>query len=111
MTENAPKTSQILTTRQKHFLKGLAHPLNPLVLIGKEGLSLAIIETVKAELLNHELIKVKIGNNNGLERHATSQAIADQTESILVQVIGKVFVLFKANPEKAKDKRIKLPRA
>ncbi|MFH0780364.1 MAG: ribosome assembly RNA-binding protein YhbY [Pseudomonadota bacterium] len=110
MSENALQPTPQLTSRQKQFLKALAHPLNPLVQIGKEGMSSGIIDTVKAELLNHELIKVKIGNNSGLEKHATSQAVAEQTESVLVQLIGKVFVLFKANPEKAKDSRIKLPK-
>jgi RNA-binding protein len=110
MPEITSQPSPALTARQKQFLKALAHPLNPLVQIGKEGMSTAIIDTVNAELLNHELIKVKIGNNSGLDKHVTSQAVAEQTESYLVQLIGKIFVLYKANPEKAKDKRIKLPK-
>jgi RNA-binding protein len=110
MPEITCQPTPALTARQKQFLKALAHPLNPLVQIGKEGMSTGIIDTVKAELLNHELIKVKIGNNSGLEKHATSQVVAEQTESILVQLIGKVFVLYKPNLEKAKDKRIKLPK-
>jgi RNA-binding protein len=110
MPENIPQPALTLTARQKQFLKSLAHSLNPLVQIGKEGMSLGIIDTVKAELLNHELIKVKIGNNSGLEKHTTSQMVAEQTESILVQLIGKIFVLYKANPEIAKDKRIRLPK-
>jgi len=110
MSENTSQTTTLLTTRQKQYLKALAHPLNPLVQIGKEGISLGIIDTVKAELQNHELIIVMIGNNSGLEKHSTCQADAEQTESRLVQLIGKVFNLFKANPEKAKDKRIKLPK-
>jgi RNA-binding protein len=111
MLEKTPQpNAPTLTGRQKQFLKGLAHPLNPLVQIGKEGVSSGIINTVLAELQNHELIKVKIGNNSGLEKHSTSQAIAEQTESILVQLIGKIFVLYKENPELTKDKRIKLPK-
>ena len=109
-SENAPLPTPILTSRQKQFLKAIAHPLSPLVLIGKEGLSAGIINTANAELKNHELIKVKIGNNSGLEKHSTSQSVSEQTESILVQLIGKVFVLYKSNPEIPKDKRIKLPK-
>lgn len=110
MPETTPNPTPILTPRQKQFLKGLAHPLKPLVQIGKEGMSTAIIDTVKAELYNHELIKVKIGNNSGLERHTTSQAITEQTESAMIQLIGKVFVLYKPNPKKSKDKKITLPK-
>ncbi|MDK9707485.1 MAG: ribosome assembly RNA-binding protein YhbY [Desulforhopalus sp.] len=110
MPETTSTPAPTLTARQKQFLKGLAHPLKPLVHIGKEGMSSAIIDTVKAELYNHELIKVKIGNNSGLERHATSQAITEQTESTMIQLIGKVFVLYKPNPEKSKEKKISLPK-
>jgi RNA-binding protein len=107
MAETAP---QSLTTRQKQVLKALAHPLNPLVQIGKEGISPAIIATVKKELEHHELIKVKIGNNSGLERHETPTLIAEASDSTVVQLIGKVFVLYKANPDKPKDQRIHLPK-
>ncbi len=110
MSANTPQTAPVLTAKQKQFLKALAHPLSPLVQIGKEGMSVAIIDTVKAELENHELIKVKIGNNSGLEKHSTAKAVAEQSESSLVQLIGKVFVLYKSNLEKAKDKRIRLPK-
>jgi RNA-binding protein len=100
----------MLTTRQKLYLKGLAHHLRPLVQIGKEAVTPGILETVTAELLNHELIKVKIGNNSGLEKHATSQQVADLTQSSMIQLIGKIFVLYKANPDKPRDKRITLPK-
>lgn len=110
MTENTLQPTSIFTTRQKQFLKGLAHPLSPLVQIGKEGLSQSIINTINFELSNHELIKVRIGNNSGLEKHNTSLEVAEQTGSILVQLIGKTFVLYKSNPEKPRDKRIILPK-
>jgi len=100
----------MLTTRQKQFLKGLAHHLKPLVQIGKEAMTPGVIETVTAELLNHELIKVKIGNNSGLEKHATSREVADLTQSCLIQLSGKLFVLYRPNPDKPRDKRITLPK-
>ena len=54
MSEKKTQPAPILTTRQKQFLKGLAHPLNPLVQIGKEELSPGVIETIKTELIHHE---------------------------------------------------------
>lgn len=110
MTEKNLPAITPLTTRQRQFLKALAHPLHPLVQIGKEGMSQSIINTINAELLNHELIKVKIGNNSGLEKNSTSEEVARETGAVLVQLIGKTFVLFKFNPEKPKDKRIVLPK-
>lgn len=110
MSTTAQLESPIYTTRQKQYLKALAHPLSPLVHIGKEGLTPAIIATVKRELEHHELIKVKVGNNSGLERHQTSAEIAEASDSFLVQVIGKIFVLYRPNPDKPKEQRIHLPR-
>ena len=110
MTEKLPQQSPALSTRQKQFLKALAHPMAPLVLIGKEGLSPAVLVTIDKELANHELLKVKIGNNSGLERHETSATIAAASDSSLVQVIGKTIVLYRPNPDKPKDRRIVLPK-
>lgn len=110
MSEKKSQPAPTLTTRQKQFLKGLAHPLSPLVQIGKEELSSGVLETIRTELLNHELIKVKIGGNCGLDKHNTSTILAEQTASALVQLIGKTIVLYKPNPERAKEKRIQLPK-
>lgn len=107
--ETKHKDLPALSTRQKQYLKGLAHPLTPLVQIGKDGLSLGIIELIKRELLHHELIKVKIGNNSGLEKKSTSLEIAEMSDSTMVQLIGKTIVLYKRNPKRPKDKRITLP--
>lgn len=100
----------VLNTKQRQFLKGLAHSMNPLVQIGKEGLTPRIIETVENELAHHELIKIKIGNNSGLEKHSTSEHIARESNSALVQLIGKTIVLYKPNPKRDKEKRIRLPK-
>ena len=110
MAEKKTQPALTLTTRQKQFLKGLAHPLTPLVQIGKDELSPGVIETIKTELIHHELIKVKIGSNCGLDKYKTSETISEQTESALVQLIGKTIVLYKPNPKRAKEKRILLPK-
>ncbi len=110
MSEKKAQSTPTLTIRQKQFLKGLAHALSPVVQIGKEELSPGVIETIKTELLNHELIKVKIGSNCGLEKNSSSSNIAVLTESVLVQLIGKTIVLYKPNPQRDKEKRIVLPK-
>jgi RNA-binding protein len=111
MSEKKSQPELTLTTRQKQFLKGLAHPLTPLVQIGKEELSPGLLENIKTELLHHELIKVKIGSNCALDKQSTSTTIAELTASSLVQLIGKTIVLYKSNPKRAKEKRILLPKA
>lgn len=111
MSEKKPQSAPTLTTNQKKFLKGLAHSMNPLVQIGKDELSPGVLESIKTELKNHELIKVKIGSNCGLEKHSSAETIAESTASALVQLIGKTIILYKPNPKRDKEKRIILPKA
>lgn len=110
MSEKKKSEPLTLNAKQKQYLKGLAHPLSPLVQIGKEGLRAGLIAMTNQELLQHELIKVKLGSNSELDKHVASVEIAEKTESTLVQLIGKTFVLYKPNLKKPKDKRIHIPK-
>lgn len=106
--ENVPVA---LSARQKKYLKGLAHPLTPLIQIGKEGISEGLIAATALELVRHELIKVKIGNNSGLEKNETAQILSERTDSYLVQLIGKTLLLYKKNPKRPKEEQIVLPKS
>jgi len=99
-----------LTGKQKKYLKSLAHSLVPVVQLGKEGLSAQAIAATDVELMRHELIKVKIGGNSGLEKVATATTLVAATGGQLVQVIGKIVVLYRENPKRAKEQRIRLPK-
>ncbi len=110
MSEEKLQLVPELTIKQKKFLKGLAHSLSPVVKIGKEGITRRVIETIENELLYHELIKVKIGNNSDVEKTRAAQLVPERTASSLVQLIGKTIILYKANRKIQKDKRIILPK-
>lgn len=109
MTEPKKNTLSQLSNKQIKYLRGLGHKLSPLVLIGKEGLNDNILQAVETELVNHELIKVKIGTNSSVDKKNAAETVPSSTGSILVQLIGKTLLLYKANPKKPKDKRIFLP--
>ena len=109
MTDKIPAIKP-LTSKQKKFLKGLAHPLTPAVQVGKEGLSQGVVDATSQELSLRELIKVKIGRNNSLEKQEAGEELAGRTASNLVQIIGKTLVLYRANPELDKEQRITLPK-
>ncbi|HBT97075.1 MAG TPA: ribosome assembly RNA-binding protein YhbY [Desulfobulbaceae bacterium] len=100
-----------LTGKEKKYLKTLAHPLAPVVQLGKEGLSAQAIAAVDTELTRHELIKVKIGGNSGLEKEETAATLASAIGSHLVQVIGKTLVFYRENPKRPKEQRIRLPKS
>ncbi len=110
MKEKESQSVHELTVKQKKFLKGLAHPLSPVVIIGKEGVTGGVVETIRNELLYRELIKVKIGNNSDVGKAEAAELLPEKTASSLVQLIGKTIILYKANPKRQRDKRIVLPK-
>lgn len=94
-----------LTAKQRQFLRGLAHPLAPVVRLGKGGLSDSVITETKKSLLAHELIKVRI---DGDERRDLAEKLAAATDAQLAGMIGKTAILYRQRDENPK---IKLPRA
>jgi len=95
-------TTPTLTSKQKQYLKGLAHPLSPLVQIGKEGITDALSEAVDAALAHHELIKVRVRETSPLERSECGEALAGALRASVVQEIGRVVVLYRRHAEKPK---------
>ena len=98
-----------LTGKQVRYLKGLGHHLKPLVMLGREGLSKNVITATNEVLTVHELIKVKVGNGCLLDRREAADSAAGETGSEIVQILGKTFLLFRANPDRDAEHRIKLP--
>lgn len=110
MSEKEEKKRFTLTNKQIKFLKGLGHHLKPLVQVGKEGISESVLEAVEKELLNHELIKVKLGQNCPDSKKDAPDLLSKNTESAVVQLIGKTILLYKPNKKRPKDKRIVIPK-
>ncbi|MCX5870460.1 MAG: ribosome assembly RNA-binding protein YhbY [Deltaproteobacteria bacterium] len=109
MTDPDDKSAVTLTGKQKKILKGLGHHLDPLISIGKEGLTENVIKATKQELLTRELIKVKIANSSSLNKQEAADLLPGATESTLVQLIGKTLLIYKENPRIDKEHRITLP--
>ena len=101
--------NQILTGKQKSFLRGLGHHLPARAMIGREGLTDQLRSSVEEILTAHELVKVKIQNNCELDRREAAEVLARQTGAAVAQILGKTFLLYRENLDKAADKRIRLP--
>ena len=95
----------MITSKQKKFLRGLAHSLDPYIIIGKNGLSDSALNSISKSLTDHELIKikVKIGTKNEL-----GPKIEKMTNSTIVGSIGKILILYKKN-ENNEESKILLP--
>ena len=84
-----------LSERQRKYLRGLGHALNPVLLIGQHGVTPAVIAEANRALHDHELIKVKF---RGAERDARDDGLAQlatATDSVLVQRIGHTALYYK----------------
>jgi RNA-binding protein len=89
-----------LTGKQRRHLRGLGHGLDPVVHIGKDGLSEAFVAAVDQALTDHELIKVRVLETTGLDRHEAADSLARATASEVAQVLGNTILLYRAHPEK-----------
>ncbi|WP_315040704.1 ribosome assembly RNA-binding protein YhbY [Faucicola mancuniensis] len=92
-------SNKTLSNADIKHLKGIGHHLNPVVIIGGNGLTDTVIEEIARALNDHELIKVKIPAGSKDEREAVAEQIAEATGSTLINSIGRVVLLLRENPE------------
>ena len=97
-----------LTSKQKQFLKGLAHPLAPVVRVGRGKLKDSVIEETKKSLFAHELIKVRIESDDSAERRSIAESLAAAADAAIAGSVGKIVMLYREREEKPS---IKLPKA
>lgn len=88
---------------QRKYLRGEAHHLKPLVLIGAKGVTDQLLGSVNQALKDHELIKIKFGEFKEAKKEI-SEEIAQATKSELVGLIGNVAILYRQNPDPEKRK-------
>ena len=97
-----------MTSKQRAYLRSMAHSLEPIFQIGKASLTPELTEAVSEALEARELIKISILKNCFEEPHALADMLAERTKSEVVQVVGKKITLYRESKTK---KKIELPRA
>lgn len=91
-----------LSVKQRQYLRGLAHPLKPLVQIGTKGIGDSVIEQIEAQLAAHELIKVRFNTESAVEPADAVDEVVARTRSELVQKTGRILILYRRHDEKPK---------
>lgn len=91
-----------LTPAQRKVHRAEAHHLDPVVLIGGDGLTAAVRKEIDAALKAHGLIKVRVFSDDRAAREAMLQTLADELDAAPIQHIGKLLVLWRPMPEKVK---------
>ena len=90
---------------QRKYLRGLAHKLEPVVQVGQTGVSDAVVQQVEAQLLAHELIKIRMREPS--DKKAMARELADRSGATLCGLVGHTVVLYRPHPDKPV---IKLPQ-
>lgn len=91
--------SDMLTSKQRAYLRGIASTYETIFQIGKGGVTEMMCRDISEALRKRELIKLRVLDNSGWTAREAADAIAQATESDVVQVIGSRFVLYKRNPK------------
>ncbi|MDP2854164.1 MAG: ribosome assembly RNA-binding protein YhbY [Smithellaceae bacterium] len=93
---------------QRKYLRGEAHHLKPLVMIGTKGVTEQLLGSVDLALKDHELIKVKFGEFKESKEEIAAE-IAKATKSEVVGLIGNIAIFYRPCPQTEKRK-IKIPK-
>lgn len=87
-----------LTSRQRAELRKLAHALDPVVIVGQNGVTDPVMDQIEESLVAHELIKVKLPGDRE-ERSLMAQEIAGRADAHLVDTIGRIAIVYRRHPD------------
>ena len=89
-----------LSNPQKRYLRGLAHDLKPILMVGAKGVSVALLAELELALEQHELIKVRVAAEDRETRDAWIGELVDKSAATLVSRIGHTAVLYRRSEDK-----------
>ena len=90
-----------ITAAQRRSLRSRAHALKPVVSISQNGLTETVLKEIGVCLTSHELIKIRVYNDEREERDRYLREICEQLEAAPVQHIGKLLVVWRPAPKEA----------
>ncbi|MDO4378406.1 MAG: ribosome assembly RNA-binding protein YhbY [Erysipelotrichia bacterium] len=97
----------MLTKTQKKYLKSMTNTLKPIVLVGKNGITSTVIDSVDEALTANELVKISLSENCPQTADEAAIELASETGSEIVYQIGRKITLYRRN---LKKNIINLPR-
>lgn len=100
----------MLTSKQRAYLRGMANSYDTILIVGKGGIVDTVIKQTEDALKARELFKGKVLETCELSSREVADQLAEKVGADVVQVIGSKFILYKPNPDKKKDERIRLPK-
>ncbi|MBF6057298.1 MULTISPECIES: ribosome assembly RNA-binding protein YhbY [Thiomicrorhabdus] len=84
-----------LSANQKKYLRSIAHNINPMIIIGANGVTDSLMAELESTLAHHELLKIKMNAADRDDRQTITDYIIKQTGALLVQSVGKTCVIYR----------------
>lgn len=84
----------------RRALRGAGHALDPVVQVGKQGITPAVIAQVMRALADHELIKVKLGTECPASRFEVAESLGGEPGVQVAQILGRTVLLYKRHPKR-----------
>lgn len=97
----------MITSKQRAYLRSLAHGIDPIFHLGKNGIEEAFLKQIDDALEAREILKIAVLNNSGYETREASDFICEKLGCEGIQAIGNKMVLYRKSTKKPK---IELPR-
>jgi RNA-binding protein len=96
---NPKKRALMASTKLRKTLRAAGHHLSPVVQVGKEGVSDAVLHQLDEQLAAHELVKVKIGTETPEDRFEAAERLGEASGAQVAQILGRTVLVYRKHPE------------
>lgn len=97
---NPKKRSLMPSSALRKALRAAGHHLSPVVQVGKEGVTPAVVTQLHGALTAHELVKVKIGTESPEDRFEAAERLGQEAGAQIAQILGRTLLAYRRHPEK-----------
>ncbi len=94
------KRALMPSTKLRKALRAAGHHLSPVVQVGKDGVSEAVLRQLDEQLLAHELVKVKIGTESPEDRFEAAERLGEAAGAQVAQILGRTVLVYRKHPER-----------
>ena len=107
----SPKKRALMpSTKLRKALRAAGHHLSPVVQVGKDGVTAAVLRQLDVQLAAHELVKVKIGTESPEDRFEAAERLGEAAGAQVAQILGRTVLVYRKHPEKPRFEKAEEPR-
>ena len=99
---SSKKRALMPSSRLRKALRAAGHHLSPVVQVGKEGVTDAVLRELDEQLGAHELVKVRVGTESPEDRFEAADRLGSAVGARVAQILGRTVLVYRKNPERPK---------